>query len=445
MFQLHDKTRRWICLAAFFLLCVTPTLFTAAWCTLRHLPWAVQNEAESLSRQLGLEVRLAGLKNLRPGTVLYEGLELADPETGQSLFRCRLLEVSLRHIADGQGNSKPMLILQASQPEIETTGLRQLAGLLQRAMQGQTGTHAVDLRVTAGEMTLRAGRDSQTLTGVEGSLDNLIGGVQAAMSFRFPGTDATEPVKFRVVRTRQTAPPANGFELHTGSGEIPCELLAAGLPEFGGLGSGSRFRGYIWANQDSSVSSSGNWSGEATGQLLGVDLSRLVSDHFPHRLSGTAEVTIQAARFRSGRLEEARGTIVAGPGMIGRSLLESAVNHLGLFSSTDLGSLGDQTPYDRLALDIVLDGQGLRIEGRCPSTDRGVIMTDRRLCLLSEPMSQPQPVTALLQTLAPEGTMQVPATIQTDWLVSHLPMPQAAASSAREAALPSAHLRLRQE
>lgn len=444
MFRLHDKTRRRLCLAGFFLLCVAPTLGVGAWCAMRHLPWAAEEEAKNLGRQLGLDVHLQGLKNLRPGAVLYEGFQLADPETGQCLLRCRMLEVQWKTIADRQGDVKPMLILLASQTEIEKAGLRQLGNLLQRAMQGQTGRPAVDLRVSAGELTLRAGANSQTLTGVEGSLDNPPGGVQAMAAFRLAGADMAEPIKIRVVRNRQTTPPASGFELYTGGGELPCDLLAAAWPELGELGSRSRFRGYIWANQDPGERTIDNWSGEATGQILGIDLERLVSDYFPHKLSGTADVTIQTARFRHGRLEEVGGTVVAGPGVIGRSLLQAAVRHLQFSSGADLDLLGDQTPYDRLALGLSMDGRGLRIEGRCSSTQRGVVMTDRRLTLLVAPAAQPQPVAAFIQTLVPGSTAQVPATDQTDWLVTHLPMPQTDAPQTSEATAPSAHLRLRQ-
>jgi hypothetical protein len=445
MFQLHDKTRRRICMAGFFLLCVVPTLIASAWCAMRHLPWTAQEEAKCLGRQLGLEVRLAGLKNLRPGAVLYEGFELADPETDQCLLRCRMLEVQWKTFADGQGVRKPTLVLLASQPEIETAGLRQLGWLLQRAMQGQTACPAVDLRVRAGELTLRAGANSQTLTGLEGSLDNLPGGVQAIAAFRLPGIDMPEPVKIRVVRNRQTSPPASGFELYTGSGELPCDLLAAGLPELGALGSRCRFRGYIWANQDPGERAIDNWSGEATGQLLGVDLDRLVGDNFPHKLSGAADVTIQTARFSHGRLEQAIGTILAGPGVVSRSLLQAAVKHLQLTSGADLDLLCDQVPYDRMALDLFMDGQGLRIAGQCSSANSGVVMTDHRLCLLAAPDTRSRPAAAFIQTLVPESMVQVPATDQTDWLVAHLPLPPAVAPQTREASVPSGQLRLRRE
>jgi hypothetical protein len=445
MFRLHDKTRRRFCLAGFFLFSIAPALGAAAWCAMRHMPWKVQDEAKSLGRQLGLEVRLSGLKNLRPGVVLYEDFELADPETGQCLLRSRLLTIDWKTIIDGPGGGKPVIVLSASQPEIETAGLRQLGDLFQRAMQGQTGRPAANLQFLAGELTLRAGAHSQTFTGVEGGFENPTGGVQAIVSFRIPGINMPEPVKIRAVRDRRTNPPANWFELSTGDGELPCDLLAAGLPELGTLGSRCRFRGYIGIHQEPGERSIDKWSGVVAGQLLGVDLDRLVTDHFPHKLSGAADVTIKTARFSRGRLEQAAGTMTGGPGIVSRSLLLSAVNHLQFTSGADLGLLGDQVPYDHMALDLFMDARGLRIGGQCFQAASGIVMTDHRLCLLAVPEAASQTVAAFIQTLVPESMVQVPATDQTDWLVAHLPMPPAVAPQTREAALPPGQLRLRRE
>ena len=92
MFQLHDRTRRRMCLAAFVLLGVLPALLAGGWCLESDLPGCAETEAEQLSRELGLDVKLGGLKYLRPGATLYENLEISDPETGKPIFRCRALE-----------------------------------------------------------------------------------------------------------------------------------------------------------------------------------------------------------------------------------------------------------------------------------------------------------------------------------------------------------------
>ena len=136
MFQLHDTTRRRLCVAGFLALGVLPALLVGGWCLSRHLPGCVQAEAQQLGRQLGLDVKLGGLKHLRPGAVLYEQLEAADPETGQTIFRCRLVEIARQQQSDAQGQCRPTLVMTASQPEVEAAALDRIWQCLQRTLGG---------------------------------------------------------------------------------------------------------------------------------------------------------------------------------------------------------------------------------------------------------------------------------------------------------------------
>ena len=460
MFRLHDNTRRRICRAVFLLLCVVPTTGVSVWCARRHLPRVVTAEAERLERELGLDVSLAGLRYLRPGRVLYEGLELADPETGRPLLRCRALEADWQQSTDREGRPRASLVLIASQPEIEATAADRLAELLDRMLRRPTilrtvpGGSQTDVRLAAGQLTLRAAGGSQTLSELQGSIESLAGGTRAEASFRLAGIDTPQPIRIRVVRNRQITPPATGFELDTGGGAVPCGLLAVGLPLLERLGPRSRLRGYIWANQTgdgqtSAAQTSAGWEGEFAGQVYDVDLDDLVSGHFPHKLGGTVQVTVQSARFRRQRLEEAAGTLVAGPGVISRSLIDAAVERLGLQRGGEPQTPGELVPYEQLAVGFLIDARGLQLQGGCsPSGHRsgalvaGAILVDRQGRLLGEPVVQPQPVVALVRTLVPASQHQVPATRQTDWLIGHLPVPQVVPPAGARPELPQARLRL---
>ena len=283
MLQLYDKTRRRVCIGGFLALAVLPTALVAAWCVSRYLPGHLQAEAEQLGRQLGVEVRLQGLKHPRPGVVLYEGLEMADPETGQVLLRCRLLEVASQP-ADSGRHRRPTLTLTAAQPEIEAAAIHRLWELLERTIELHHGRLENDLQLAAAELTLKAGADSQSLTDLEGCLTTVSAGTDAEVHFRLAGSDTPEPVRLRVVRNRQLSPPASGFELYTGGGDLPCRMLAMGLKELKPLGTQCRFNGSLWANETPN-----GWEGEITGQMTDVDFGGLVSDHFPHRLSGRGD------------------------------------------------------------------------------------------------------------------------------------------------------------
>ncbi len=440
MFQLYDKTRRRICVAAFLTLGVLPALLVGGWCWGRHTWGCLQVEAQQLSRQLGLNVKLGGMKHLRPGVVLYEQFAAADPETGRPIFRCRLLEIARQTPSAGgpAATRRPTLLLTASQPEVDAASLDRVWQCLQRSLEGLGGPLETDLRLSAAELTLRAADNSQTLTEVKGTMESLPDGTHVRLDFRLVGANTPEPAHICLVRNRQVSPPASGFELHTGGGELPCGVLAMGLRELKPLGDRCRFRGIIWANETPD-----GWQGEVTGQLVDLDLGGLVSDHFPHKLSGAGEVTIESARFRHGRLEQG-SAVVAGPGRIDRSLLAAAVERLGLVPTAELLRNGDLVEYKQLAFSATLDAQGLTLRGRCDAAERGTILSDGRHRLLGESQQPPTPAVALVRMLVPQSAVQVPASRQTDWLLQHLPVPEVMPLPGAEAVAPRAQVRLRE-
>ncbi len=435
MLHLHDKTRRHVCVVGFLLLGLLPTLLVGGWCANRYAPGYVDAEALLLSRQIGLNVKLGGLQHLRPGTVLCEQVEAADPETGKTVFRCRLMEISRKTQTDSQGQRRPVMAIVASQPEVETVSLDRIRQCIERTLEGFGGPLETDVQLSASELTLRAAQDSQTLTEVSGSMENLTGGTHAQLYFRLAGVQTPEPARIRMVRNRQVSPPASGYELYTGGGELPCNVLAIGLRELKPLGSRCRFRGYIWANETSD-----GWQGEITGQLADVDLGGLVTDHFPHKLAGRGEVTIQSARFRRGRLEEGSAIVAAGPGSIDRTLAAAAVDRLGLVAAESFPD-GDAIPYEQLAFSATLDAQGFRLQGRCTGVEPGTVLSRGSQRLLGESPQQPASAAALVQTLVPQNTVQVPASRQTDWLLRHLPVPEVMAT---DAVVPTVHARVRE-
>jgi len=435
MFQLHDKTRRLICVALFIGLCVFPTVIVGAWCVARQLPGRVEAEASRLESLLGLNVMLDDFSNPTPGVSLYRGVELSDPESGRTVARCRTLEASWVEGPDQQGGSRPVLILSASQPEIEGDSFEQISRLVDRLLRGNTTAADLSVRFSAAEATFRADADSQTLTEVEGGIEPSPGGTQAEVAFRLAGVEMSEPARIRVARNRQSNPPRTGFELYTADAEFHCGTLSIGIPMLEPLGSRSRFRGYIWASMTDS-----GWEGQVTGRLLDVPLGSLVSDHFPHKLSGESEINIQAARFSQGRLREATGNISAGPGIVSRSLIQAAVERLTLTAGVDTAKLRDLISYQQLSADFQIDVSGLRLAGRCQPS--GAILVDRQRPLLGSSSSGPQPVVSLLRTLVPANEVQVPATEKTDWLMRHLPVPPIELPEGSSTPPPTARLRL---
>jgi hypothetical protein len=420
---MHDRTRRQLCRTAFIFFCVLPAAGIFIWTGWRGGQSHQRACAAELSHSIGLGVTCQSISYPRPGIVRYQGVVLNDPETAAPLARMRFLE---------SGGNAGSTIWIASQTELDAVRLRSLWQLVDSWLrEANDGSKTAGLR--AAEATLSWPDGSNTLTDVNGqiSLPSQAGGERtASLSFRIAGLDMQEPVRLSVTRQRDGSGSANStsedsrlktrVELHTAGAALPCELLAVPLGITNHLGRRATFRGSLWA-----VQSADGWEGELAGQFSNVDLKSLVSEQFPHRLSGSAEITVRQARFCRGRLESAEGTFSAGPGTVSQSLVSSAIQNLKLVPS-DASNHADEMlrRYDQLSLEFLVNQAGLTLHGQCSGAS-GIVVRFADRTVLSEAGRASGPLVALVRTLVPQSEVQVPATRESDWLIERMPVPTA--------------------
>ncbi len=218
-----------------------------------------------------------------------------------------------------------------------------------------------------------------------------------------------------MVRNRQLDPPATGWELHTGTVEVPCSLAQAWLPQAEELGIACAFQGSVWAER-----STLGWEAEISGTFRQLDLDALVTRRFPHKLSGIADLTLHRLVVHHGRIAEARGRILSPGGVISQTLLHAAEKHLGLKNfapSSEAISLS----YGLLAFEFSLDKSGLRVVGG--RDQEQTILADSQGPLLSSQGATKVPPQALVRLLVPLTDLQVPAAKETTALLQTLPLP----------------------
>jgi hypothetical protein len=410
-FSLHDRTRRLVCRSAFLALGVLPALGVLAWSSILSGTSQRRSCEAGLAQASGLRAAVQRVAYPRPGITLYEGVELSDAETGAPLVRCRFLEA---------GGADGITACIVAQPEFDTLRLGEFWRLLQAKLRQADGIRQL-VRISASEATLHWPAGSQTLSECLAQLD-LPGPPDAPriaiLSFRVAGMDTAEPIRLKIVRTVKNSQPTTTVEFHTAGADIPADILAAALGVANHLGSRAKFNGSVWFMETTE-----GIDGELTGQFTDVDLQQLVTEQFPHRLSGSAAITIRTARFSRGRLEEASGTLAAGPGVISRSLLSAAVMHLHLTRGSAPDPSGTLFPYEELAIKFAIDSAGITLRGDCPGP-AGTILQSHDGVLLTEAGGPSGPVVALLRMLVPESEVQVPATRESDWLATRLPLPQ---------------------
>ncbi|MDZ7618650.1 MAG: hypothetical protein U1E05_16730 [Patescibacteria group bacterium] len=417
MFQLHDRTRRRIAVGIFVALCIAPTLLILLWGLNRQMPWHTAAEVRRLAAVLGLQVQADRVSNTKPGQWHYDGLSVSDPETGRQLFRCEQLEVS--H-AGGEGSSPATLVLHARKPVTDALGVATLFQLLSRAMQGQMSLAPVDLQWTADSLVFDDAEEAILLQSLAGGTQLHPDGVQAQLRFQLAEGAGAEPSHIEIHRNRLVSPAGLELKLYTGAAPLPSRLLAVGLPAFAPLGPDCRFRGYLRADQTPN-----GWVGELTGHFSEVDLGRLVRDQFHQHLTGTGQVTVERAGFDRGRVQFAWGTFTLGPGTIARPLLDAAVEQMSLIRNALPEAEDEWIPYRQFAANWRLSAEGLLIEGRCDSAVPGTLLAGTSPWHVGEPVVQPVPVTALVRTLVPNRSPEIPATAPAEWLMRHLPLPEA--------------------
>jgi hypothetical protein len=423
MFSLHDNTRIKLCRTVFLALCLAPTCGVVAWCVTVRGPGYRAAHERAVHDALGWRVQIEELSLPKPGLTLYQGLEISDVESSQLLAQAPFVELQA-------GDNETVLTLPFP---ATVNGLRLDA--IWRSAERLLRTPEADGRWTlaAHNVTVHLDGGDRTLINCTGKLERDDEHTRLSLSFGLAEEQASAaaPAKFEmaIADANDAASPCS-VSFDTGGTPLPCILIGSYWPAVRRLGSACTFEGRITA-----MRSAGRWNTQLTGKFHDVDLSLLL-ESFPHKLTGTAEIQIDRAEITDGRLEQAAGKLVAGPGIISRSLVHAAQQHLGLEPSrqTLLGR-DNYLVFRELNLAFDIDQRGLALRGEF-SKAPGAVLVDEKLVLVRQGANERVPVVNLLRTLVPQSAVHVPATRETNPLAALLPVPTLTAPSGQEESLP---------
>jgi len=392
-------------LAVFFTFGVMPTVAVSAWGVWRRSPWYVAGHAEQLTWRLGMDVRISGVRHPRPGVVVYEEIKVREPENRQPVFQCEEAEIRWNESPNGSNPSGLRLIL--SQPKINAAEWSEIWRLADQLLTGRAETDDLAVQVEATALDVVGHGLSQTLSQVLVRVAARAGGPQIEATFHLPDGQG-EPARIVVARNRQVTPPTTRVDVDARATPLPCPLMAVGLREFESLGPRSWFCGTL-----SVTPSADGPSGRLVGEFRVVDLERLLADHLPHQISGTATVTVTKASFRGGLLNEADVTVMAGPGTVGRSLVEIA-ERLGIATFRGAGSGEPNVPFERLSVWLACNDKGLSVGAMSPS---GTMLAGPFGAILSETSAanEPLPLAAVKRALAPSDESLISIARQPAW------------------------------
>ena len=246
-----------------------------------------------------------------------------------------------------------------------------------------------------------------------------------------------EPAHIRVVRNRQVSPPASGFELDTGGGELPCSVLAMGLERTEAAGAALPLpRLHL---------------GQRNARRL-AGRSHRTTGRVGSRRPGERSFSAQTGRHRRG--DHPIGPLPPRPAGGGQRHRRGRAGHDRPLACWPRPSIAwdwrrqpnrfppakscrtSSWPFRPRSTPRVCGSAG--VVRRQP----GTILSDGRQLCWANRTQQPAPAVALVRTLVPQSAVQVPASRQTDWLLRHLPVPEVMPLPGAEAVPPHARVRL---
>lgn len=416
---MQNPTRVLLCRLGVIAFCLLPTTVVGGWIVHRTSGrFSIAQKAEwerELTSRLGLIVEIESVAYPGPAHARLTGPRLLDPETRALVAAADAIDV--HSTAAGWQ-------IEAWQPRIEANQLPLLHAAVDERLLRSPGLEATTCELTSRDLTILGGEDTMTLVEVTARLESTPTGPALLATFRLPNSQPTSnPLTLTIHRDRQISPPQTRWQLDTAGHALPCGLLAAIAPNAARFGPHCRFAGSFVADETAA-----GLSCEAQGILSDADLDALVTEHFPHQLSGLARIQIDRASIETGRLTELCGFLQAQNGAVSHSLLAAAQEHLHLELADNNPSIqpGRPVAFRQLSIGFALRESRLTLTGNADPAQPGVLLANAAGPLLIAPPQHSAPAISLLRTLLPGSEHQVPATRQTDALVRLFPLPDIA-------------------
>lgn len=403
--QRTDRTRR--VRRAFAALCLLPTLLLAGVAVWRQSPFHRQSFQRQVAATLGVGVTVSAVRHLRPGVVAVERMAFID-DSGQPALELERaeIEITVREVRLRTGGARvtpagAALLVRLARAWLLEPGRFGRDVVIEVAALVPDGATQVEGGVATRAECVAAtnGRAIRLIVGTDGEEGLLVQSFVAG---------AGEPARYEVSGSWSRGLPV---------GVVSACLGWRSLESM--VGPTATISGTLTAR-----SSVGESRGSFAGVIDGIDLETCGGDG-PLIAEGRVRLDVERALFDEGRVVEAAVRVSGGPGRVLRGALDAVATSLGGRVRAAPGQPRDaRVPYDAVALRAVLGDDGITFEG---AAGGAAVMTGAE-GLLELPVG-PVSVSRLAWVLSPANAPAVPATRQSAWLLSVLPLPRATGSA----------------
>ncbi len=371
-------------------------------------PWYRQSIerrfVEQIERATGLSCVVESLDVDRGGAGTARNVALRDPETGELAATIRLLRIRRGGAGEVSVDADGLEIVSRSRH-------RWLTRVKLAVWQSGRAEKLTSVSVRCRQIVWKGKSDHRSWRQAEFVWRREDGEVVVRGKAE-PSADGAG-IGWRIVR--RAKPPAR-WSVKIDAAE-PGVRLAGWGEWLGGadlLGRGAVFQGtWEWEGDEEHRA----W--EVRGRLGNVDLNRVVTESFPHKLSGLAMVRLERLRVLDGQVVELAGVMSSREGMVSRGLLEGGRRWLGWSIESGAGELPRQIRYDQLSVGFGVRGGRLRLWGiEGPSEAKTILLRAGEITVSAG--DDEHTTAALLRALFPDAGVILTRTQRTGRLWSWL-------------------------
>jgi hypothetical protein len=438
MLPLTRPQRQAIVTLSLVVLTIIPTAYVALTAWRINRPGHVRDVEVEISRSIGLQVSLEGVRYPKPGEVVYQGLVLRqdEPRRGGLTEIARARSLRLRKNGSVLALEADGLTLRADGPK---GAMAQVGTLLSGV--GSGAYKQVSLAASSCVIDLGGG----SAKGLSFELRDLAATFQddasspgLFASYRLFEHGASSRCELALTRDRRGESVETVVAFKTMEGlPLPARVLDVFFDSAEWLGANARVQGALTLRQAGSA----DWQAEFTGDLIDVDLKTLFERRFPrHRMTGLAHLAIKGARWanRPGQgfgWSSAEGELTVGSGTIGIELLQALASEMKFrqTSSRPLATRHPDVPFGALGFTFNLTSDGeIALGGgfRNQFAPDDILVADERPFFKAP--SGAANVRGLLKTLFPTGAEALaPVTADSQLVSRYLPLPPGVAARTR--------------
>ena len=396
--RLRDKIRRRIArtvLAVFGWIPLVALIFIAFFIRSKtYVEWSESTIANALEMQVNFE----SFERPRWDTSRFERVTLSDPETGEPVLKCALLEVEHQHTK----TPIPLLRIRLKDCKIYMDNSVSLWSFVHRSFAHRRLWKNMQVEFSAVNASFNS-CNSQRIRFISGTLKDVDAGAEGVFAIYLEDRmeagktgESNDPVRLKIARLTNASPVTTTIALDASKRPIASGMISHWYAPLKRLSGNSSFTGTVVA-----ANAGAGWDGTVTGEFDNVDLSQMFIKAGRAQLVAKAKISIDKGEFIDQRLVSARGRVDAQNGVIDRGLLDTLVTQLRLSGSGMFNPYSDATQFRQIAFGFDIQNEMISFTGKCSSCPPGTILNSQ-WSLVREPLnpSDKSPLAVAMKTFS---------------------------------------------